>query len=102
VWLSPVQAQLIPITDKNVPYLASLNERLLDAGVRSVLDDRNEKMQRKIAEAQTQKVPYMVVAGGRDEEAGTVSVRLRSGEQLPPMPPDDFLSRILDDIRGHR
>jgi threonyl-tRNA synthetase len=102
VWLSPVQAQLIPITDKNVPYLASLHERLLDAGVRSVLDDRNEKMQRKIAEAQTQKVPYMVVAGGRDEEAGTVSVRLRSGEQLPPMPPDDFLSRVLDDIRGHR
>ncbi|MFI5266117.1 MAG: threonine--tRNA ligase [Chloroflexota bacterium] len=102
VWLSPVQAQLIPITDKNVPYLASLSERLLDAGVRSVLDDRNEKMQRKIAEAQTQKVPYMVVAGGRDEEAGTVSVRLRSGEQLPAMPPDDFLSRILDDIRNHR
>jgi len=102
VWLSPVQAQLIPITDKNVPYLSALHERLLDAGVRSALDDRNEKMQRKIAEAQTQKVPYMVVAGGRDEEAGTVSVRLRSGEQLPPMPPDDFMSRILDDIRNHR
>ena len=102
VWLSPVQAQLIPITDKNVPYLQDLHERLLDAGVRSVLDDRNEKMQRKIAEAQTQKVPYMVVAGGRDEEAGTVSVRLRSGEQLPPMPPAEFLKRVLDDIRTRR
>jgi threonyl-tRNA synthetase len=99
VWLSPVQAQLIPITDKNVPYLQRLHEELLDAGVRSALDDRNEKMQRKIAEAQTQKVPYMVVAGGRDEEAGTVSVRLRSGEQLPPMPPAEFVSRVLDDIR---
>jgi threonyl-tRNA synthetase len=102
VWLSPVQAQLIPITDKNVPYLRTLHERLLDAGVRSALDQRNEKMQRKIAEAQTEKVPYMVVAGGRDEEAGTVSVRLRSGEQLPPMPPDDFVNRVLDDIRNHR
>ncbi|HEX6511993.1 MAG TPA: threonine--tRNA ligase [Chloroflexota bacterium] len=102
VWLAPVQAQLIPITDKNVPYLGALHERLLDAGVRSELDDRNEKMQRKIAEAQTQKVPYMVVAGGRDEEAGTVSVRLRSGEQLAPMPPDEFVSRVLEDIREHR
>jgi threonyl-tRNA synthetase len=102
VWLSPVQAQLIPITDKNVPYLRALHERLLDEGVRSRLDERNEKMQRKIAEAQTEKVPYMVVAGGRDEEAGTVSVRLRSGEQLPPMPPDDFVNRVLDDIRHHR
>jgi threonyl-tRNA synthetase len=102
VWLSPVQAQLIPITDANVPYLHGLHERLLDLNVRSALDDRNEKMQRKIAEAQAEKVPYMVVAGGRDEQAGTVSVRLRSGEQLPPMPPDDFVSRILDDIRSHR
>ncbi|MBV8085261.1 MAG: threonine--tRNA ligase [Chloroflexi bacterium] len=102
VWLSPVQAQLIPITDKNVPYLQRLHEELLDVGVRSALDDRNEKMQRKIAEAQTQKVPYMVVAGGRDEEAGTVSVRLRSGEQLPPMPPAEFVNRVLDDIRHHR
>ena len=102
VWLSPVQAQLIPITDKNVPYLQRLHEELLDAGVRSALDDRNEKMQRKIAEAQTQKVPYMVVAGGRDEEAGTVSVRLRSGDQLPPMPPAEFVNRVLDDIRHHR
>jgi threonyl-tRNA synthetase len=102
VWLSPVQAQLIPITDKNVAYLSDLHERLLDAGVRSALDDRNEKMQRKIAEAQTQKVPYMVVAGGRDEEAGTVSVRLRSGEQLAPMPPAEFLRRVVDDIRDRR
>ncbi|HLG69265.1 MAG TPA: threonine--tRNA ligase [Chloroflexota bacterium] len=102
VWLSPTQAQLIPITDKNVPYLRTLHERLLDLGVRSTLDDRNEKMQRKIAEAQTEKVPYMVVAGGRDEEAGTVSVRLRSGEQLPPMPPDEFINRILDDIQNRR
>jgi threonyl-tRNA synthetase len=102
VWLSPVQAQLIPITDRNVEYLRGLHERLLDLHVRSALDDRNEKMQRKIAEAQTEKVPYMVVAGGRDEEAGTVSVRLRSGEQLPPMPPDEFVNRILGDIRNHR
>jgi threonyl-tRNA synthetase len=102
VWLSPVQAQLIPITDRNVEYLRGLHERLLDLNVRSALDDRNEKMQRKIAEAQTEKVPYMVVAGGRDEEAGTVSVRLRSGEQLPPMPPDEFVNRILGDIRNHR
>jgi len=102
VWLSPVQAQLIPITDRNVEYLRRLHDRLLDLNVRSVLDDRNEKMQRKIAEAQTEKVPYMVVAGGRDEEAGTVSLRLRSGEQLPPMPPDEFVDKVLDDIRNHR
>jgi len=102
VWLSPIQAQLIPITDKNVPYLRALHERLWEANVRSHLDDRNEKMQRKIAEAQADKVPYMVIAGGRDEEAGKVSVRLRSGEQLDPMTPDEFLNRVLDDIRHRR
>ncbi len=102
VWLSPIQAQLIPITDKNVPYLRNLYDELNELNVRVKLDDRNEKMQRKIAEAQTEKVPYMVVAGGRDEEAGTVSVRLRSGEQLPPMSQQDFVARILDDIRHHR
>jgi len=102
VWLAPVQAQLIPITEKNTPYLRTLHEQLLEAGVRATLDGRNEKMQRKIAEAQAEKVPYMVLAGGRDEEAGTVSVRLRSGEQLPPMPPAEFLARLLDDIHHHR
>ncbi|MDE3077702.1 MAG: threonine--tRNA ligase, partial [Chloroflexota bacterium] len=102
VWLSPVQAQLIPITDRNVPYLRKLHQELVELNVRSALDDRNEKMQRKIAEAQTDKVPYMVVAGNRDEDAGTVSVRLRSGEQLAPMAPDEFIARILDDIRHHR
>lgn len=102
VWLSPTQAQLIPITDKNVAYLRTLHERLLDLGVRSTLDDRNEKMQRKIAEAQMGKVPYMVIAGNRDEENGLVSVRLRSGEQLDAMPPEAFVDRILDDIKNHR
>jgi threonyl-tRNA synthetase len=93
-WLAPVQAMIIPITDKQADYAAQVAERLKDAGIRVEVDRSRDRMQAKIRNAQLQKVPYMLVIGGREAEAGAVAVRLRSGEDLGAMPVDDFLKLV--------
>jgi threonyl-tRNA synthetase len=77
LWLAPVQATVLPITDRNVEYARKVYARLEAAGLRAHLDDRNEKVNLKIREAQLQKVPYMLVVGDREAESDTVSVRHR-------------------------
>jgi len=77
IWLAPVQVTLVPIAERHHAYARKVMERLSDAGLRVTLDDRNEKMNLKIREAQTAKVPYMLVLGDKEEEAGKVSVRNR-------------------------
>jgi threonyl-tRNA synthetase len=95
VWLSPVQAKLIPIADRHIPYMREVAAKLEAAGLRVELDDSSNRMQNKIRAAQVQKIPYMLVAGDRDIEAGAVSVRLRSEEQLGSLSVDDFLALVL-------
>jgi threonyl-tRNA synthetase len=90
VWLAPVQAVLIPITDRHVPYARQVAARLFDAGFRVETDDRDKRMHAKIREAQLQKVPYMLVVGDREIENETVAVRLRSEEDLGAMPVAEF------------
>jgi len=82
VWLSPVQAIVIPISEKFTAYGRKVSEALVSQGIRSQLDDRDEKMQAKIRDAQLQKVPYMLVVGEREEKAKAAAVRLRSGKDL--------------------
>ena len=82
VWLAPVQAVVLPVSDKVHEYAGTVRDRLKEAGVRVRLDDRNEKLGYKIREAQLQKVPYMLVVGAREAESETVSVRPRSGDDL--------------------
>jgi threonyl-tRNA synthetase len=77
IWLAPVQAVLIPISERHQEYARHVMRRLEDAGLRVELDDRNEKMGFKIRAAQTQKIPYMLVIGDRESQAGNVSVRNR-------------------------
>lgn len=77
VWLAPVQATVLPITDKQLDYARQVRDKLVAAGVRTTLDDRSEKVNLKIRDAQLQKVPYMLVVGGREADQGTVSVRHR-------------------------
>ena len=77
LWLAPFQATVLPITDRNIEYARKVFERLEAAGLRAHLDDRNEKVNLKIREAQLQKVPYMLVVGDREAESGAVSVRHR-------------------------
>ncbi|MGI6343479.1 MAG: threonine--tRNA ligase [Bacillota bacterium] len=89
-WLAPVQARVLPITDRVHDYAADVCQQLVAAGIRAELDDRNEKVGFKIREAQVAKVPYMLIIGDREASAGQVSVRLRDG--------GDQGARLLDDV----
>ena len=92
LWLAPVQAVLIPIADRHIPYARGVAERLIAEGFRVEVDTRSERMQAKIRDAQLQKIPYMLVAGDKEAEAGTVAVRLRSGEDLKARPVAEFIA----------
>ncbi len=94
VWLAPVQAVVLPITDRHAVYARQVAERLKSSGVRVHLDDRGEKVNLKIREAQLQKVPYMLVVGDREEQNGTVSVRNRRHGDQGAKPLDQFLAEI--------
>lgn len=101
VWLAPVQVVLIPIADRHLPYAQDLAHRLEAASLRVEVDDRGERMNAKIRDAQNQKIPYMLVIGDREVENSKVSVRLRSEENLGAMPVNVFLERALQDIQEH-
>ncbi|MGI6368310.1 MAG: threonine--tRNA ligase [Anaerolineae bacterium] len=94
VWLAPVQVRLIPIADRHVPFARQVLERLKAAGLRVEMDDGGDRMNAKIRNAQLQKIPYMLVIGDREAETDSVSVRLRTNENLGAMTVDAFLERI--------
>jgi len=98
VWLAPVQAVLIPIADRHVPYCVEVANRLKKAGLRIEVDDSRERMGNKIRRAQGQKIPYMLVIGDKEQEASQVSVRLRSGEDLGPQAIDVFERMALEAV----
>ena len=97
-WLAPVQVVGIPVAERHLDYLAEVSATLKAAGVRVEVDDSDERMQKKIRTAQTQKVPFMLIVGDQDVEAGAVSFRYRSGEQENGVPLADAVSRIVDAI----
>jgi len=94
VWLAPVQAIVLPITDRQLDYARQVRDRLDAAGVRATIDDRNEKVNLKIREAQLQKIPYMLVVGDREAQAGQVAVRNRKHGDLGAKPLDEFLATV--------
>ncbi len=97
-WLAPTQVMIVPITDRNNEYGQKLLTQLREAGVRAEIDERSEKMQAKIRDAQLQKIPYMVVVGDREEKEGQVAVRTRAGENLPVQAFEQFLEQIKKEI----
>ena len=99
LWLAPVQAVVLPISDRHRAYAVGVQNRLAAVGLRVELDDRQEKINYKIREAQLQKVPYMLVAGDREAAEGTVAVRSRSGGDLGPRSVDAFISDALEEVR---
>jgi threonyl-tRNA synthetase len=101
-WLSPVQVMIVPITDRNNEYGQKLVSQLKEAGVRAEIDERSDKMQAKIRDAQLMKIPYMVIIGDREQDAGQVAVRTRSGENLPVQPFEEFLGKIQDEIKERK
>jgi len=94
VWLAPVQVMLIPVADRHVEYCRKVEGELRSEGVRAEVDIRSERMDFKIRQAQLEKIPYMLVVGDKEVAAATVSVRLRSGEQIPSQSVDDFKQSI--------
>ena len=98
-WLSPVQVKLLTVTDRANAYAEDISAKLDAAGVRAEVDERNEKIGKKIRETTLEKVPYMLVLGDRDIENGTVSVRTRAGEDLGAMPLAQFVEKITEEIR---
>jgi threonyl-tRNA synthetase len=96
VWLAPVQAMMVPIADRHNDYARHVAQELRSAGLRVEVDDSDDRMGAKIRNAQLQKIPYMLVVGDREEQDGTVSVRLRTEEDLGPQPLGDLKARVLD------
>jgi len=99
VWLAPVQVRLIPIADRHVDYARHIAAELREAGLRVEVDDSGERMNAKIRDAQLEKIPYMLIIGDREQAAGVVSVRLRSGEDLKAMPVAEFVALAQRAIR---
>jgi threonyl-tRNA synthetase len=100
LWLAPVQALVLPISDRHAAYAVSVRDRLAAAGLRVELDERQEKIGYKIREAQLQKIPYMLVVGDREAETGSVSVRERSGGDRGAAPIDAFIASAQAEIES--
>jgi threonyl-tRNA synthetase len=100
VWLAPVQAVLIPIADRHVDYAKQVVDQLKEAGIRAEVDERGERMNAKIRDAQNQKIPYMLVVGDKEMESDQVALRLRGGENPGPVSIQDLLKKAREDIEA--
>jgi len=98
LWLAPVQAVVISIADRHIEYARRVADALREAGLRAEVDERGERMQAKIRDAQLQKVPYMLVVGDREAAAGTAAVRLRSGEELGGRALTEVIGRMQGEV----
>jgi threonyl-tRNA synthetase len=102
VWLAPVQASILTVTDRNIAHGEKVLSSLKEAEIRAEGDFRNEKLSLKIREAQLQKIPYMLIVGDRESEMEGITPRLRSGENLPFMKPMELIERINEDCKQRR
>ncbi|OGS17529.1 MAG: threonine--tRNA ligase [Elusimicrobia bacterium RIFOXYA2_FULL_50_26] len=100
LWLAPVQATVLNITDKQAEYCAEVTLKLKNAGIRTECDGRNEKINLKIREATLQKIPYMAVIGEREKQAGTVAVRSRHGKDMGAIKVEDFIELLKTEAAG--
>jgi len=98
VWLAPEQVRILPITDAHVDYARGILQRLREVGVRATCDVRNETMGYKVRSGTVEKVPYLLIVGDREAEAGTVSVRSHAKGDEGPVDAGDFLRRVKDEI----
>ena len=98
LWLSPVQAVIIPIADRHIEYAEQIQDKLINQGYRVEVDSRSERMNLKIRNAQLQKMPYMLIVGDKELEQETASVRLRNGTDMGSMPLSDLISHMDQDL----
>ncbi len=102
LWISPVQAIVVTVTDNQVPFAQDVYRQLRNAGIRVERDVRNEKLSFKIREAQLQKIPYMLVIGDKEVEQGTVTPRYRDGKNLSPMTPAEFVDFVTRECKEYK
>jgi len=102
LWLAPVQAVVLTVTDNQIPYAQEVFKTLRAAGIRVQEDLRNEKLNFKIREAQLQKIPYMLVIGDKEVEQGTVTPRYRDGKNLHAMQPEEFIAFVESEVKAHK
>ena len=102
VWLSPVQAVIIPIADRHIDYAHQVGNELKEEGIRTQVDDRSERMNLKIREAQLNKIPYMIIVGDNEVASSNVSLRLRSGEDIGSQTISQVKAKIRRDIEAKR
>jgi len=102
LWLAPVQAVVLTVTDNQIPYAQEVFKQLRAAGIRVQEDLRNEKLNFKIREAQLQKIPYMLVIGDKEMEQGTVTPRYRDGKNLHAMKPEEFIAFVESEVKAHK
>jgi threonyl-tRNA synthetase len=102
LWISPVQARIVNVTDAQAAYVQEVADLLRREGVRVQVDLRNEKLSFKIREAQMEKVPYMLVIGDKEMASGTVAPRHRTGQNLDAMTPADFVRLVADECRQYK
>ena len=101
-WLAPEQARLLPISMKHVDYARGIVDRLVAVGIRVTLDDSDERVNAKIKVGADERIPYLLVVGGRDEEAKTVSVRQRGIGDRGAIPVDEFIDELVAEVRERR
>ncbi len=102
VWLSPLQAVVVPVADRHLDYARRVQETLAAAGIRVEVDDSQNSMQKKIRENARQKVPYLLIVGDAEAEAGTVNVRRRGEREQEETPLEDFRARVLEEVGSRR
>jgi threonyl-tRNA synthetase len=99
VWLSPVQAKIIPISDKSIDYASAVRNACVAAGIRVELDDRSEKMGYKIREAETKKIPYMAIVGEKEASSNTVSLRRHKDGDVGSRSLESFVEALASEAR---
>ena len=100
MWLAPVQAVVLPISDRHLAYAATVGDELTRGGLRATVDQRQEKIGYKIREAQLQKIPYMLVVGDRESAEKAVAVRSRAKGDLGARPLEQFVTDALAEVRA--
>jgi threonyl-tRNA synthetase len=98
-WLAPVQVRAIPVADSFTPYLLDVVKQFRQAGIRVDIDTSDDRMQKKVRNAQLEKVPFMMIAGDEDQKVNAVSFRYRNGEQKNQIPITDAINEVLSAIK---
>ncbi len=101
-WLAPVQVRAIPVAEAFLPYLQEISVRMRKAGIRIDVDTSTDRFQKKIRNAQMEKIPFMIIAGEEDQLAGAVSFRFRDGEQRNGIPIDEAIAEVLETIKNRK